>query len=115
MAGAAPKGDEAGFKCFCVTGGIEKTQHQHLAGFSVLHDSRHEAIHLFKVNAFHSFIPWFGFVAIKNPPALVAGGLVLLFEISLAELVQAMAVRRHGGPMMMVVTVMAVALHLELR
>jgi hypothetical protein len=54
-------------------------------------------------------------VAIKNPPALVAGGLVLLFEISLAELVQAMAVRRHGGPMMMVVTVMAVALHLELR
>jgi len=31
--------------------------------------------------------------------------------ISLAFLVQAMAVRRHGGPMV-VVTVMAVALHL---
>jgi hypothetical protein len=28
------------------------------------------------------------------------------------RLIQAMAVRRHGGPMMMVVTVMAVALHL---
>jgi len=54
-------------------------------------------------------------VAIKNPPALVAGGLVFLFEISLADLVQAMAVRRHRGPMMMVVAVMAVDLHLELR
>jgi hypothetical protein len=50
-------------------------------------------------------------LAVKNPPALVAGGLVFL-EISLADLAQAMAVRRHGGPMMMVVTVMAVALHL---
>jgi hypothetical protein len=29
------------------------------------------------------------------------------------RLVQAKAVRRHGGPMMMVVTVMAVALHLS--
>jgi hypothetical protein len=28
-------------------------------------------------------------------------------------LAQAMAVRRHGGPVMMVVTVMAVALHLS--
>jgi hypothetical protein len=43
---------------------------------------------------------------------LVAGGLVALFEISLADLAQAMAVRRHGGPVMMVVTVMAEALHL---
>jgi hypothetical protein len=34
------------------------------------------------------------------------------FQISLADLVQAMAVRRHRGPMMMVVTVMAVDLHL---
>jgi hypothetical protein len=34
------------------------------------------------------------------------------FLISLAFSVQAMAVRRHGGPVMMVVTVMAVALHL---
>ncbi|MGA3080525.1 MAG: helix-hairpin-helix domain-containing protein [Terracidiphilus sp.] len=33
-------------------------------------------------------------------------------EISLAVLDQAMAVRRHGVPMMMVMTVMAVALHL---
>jgi hypothetical protein len=34
-----------------------------------------------------------------------------LFDLS-GRLVQAMAVRRHGGPMMMVVTVMAAALHL---
>src|SRR5579863_8207997 len=32
LAGAAPEGDKAGFECFRVTGGIEKTQHQHLAG-----------------------------------------------------------------------------------
>jgi hypothetical protein len=41
---------------------------------------------------------------------LSPAGLVSL-EISLAVLVQAMAVRRHGGSMM-VVAVMAVALHL---
>jgi hypothetical protein len=43
---------------------------------------------------------------------LIAGGLCVFLEISLAVLAQAMAVRRHGVPMMMVVTVMAVALHL---
>lgn len=42
---------------------------------------------------------------------MVAGGLGW-FLISLAFLIQAMAVRRHGGPVMVVVTVMAVALHL---
>jgi hypothetical protein len=36
---------------------------------------------------------------------------VLLLGLS-GRLHQAMAVRRHGNPMMMVVTVMAVALHL---
>jgi hypothetical protein len=35
----------------------------------------------------------------------------LLFDLS-GRLLQAMAVRRHGCPMMMVVTVMAEALHL---
>ena len=35
-----------------------------------------------------------------------------VFQISLADSDQAMAVRRHGIPMMMVVTMMAVALHL---
>jgi len=49
--------------------------------------------------------------AAKSPLALVAGGLLNL-SICLASLHQAIAVRRHGGPMMMVVTVMAVALHL---
>jgi len=41
----------------------------------------------------------------------LAGGLGW-FMISLAFLIQAMAVRRHWGPVMVVVTVMAVALHL---
>jgi len=49
--------------------------------------------------------------SIKNPLASVAGGLGVSFDLS-GRLLQAMAVRRHGVPMMMVVTVMAVALHL---
>jgi len=47
----------------------------------------------------------------KKPAGLVAGGLVFLSDLS-GRLLQAMAVRRHGVSMMMVVTVMAVALHL---
>jgi hypothetical protein len=50
-------------------------------------------------------------VARKNPLASVAGGLGYFLDLS-GRLVQAMAVRRHGGSMMVVVTVMAVALHL---
>jgi DNA uptake protein ComE-like DNA-binding protein len=46
----------------------------------------------------------------KKPASVVAGGLGS-FDLS-GRLDQAMAVRRHGGSMMMVVTVMAVALHL---
>jgi hypothetical protein len=42
---------------------------------------------------------------------LLAGGLRFLPDLS-GRLAQAMAVRRHGGPMMMVVTVMAVEFHL---
>jgi len=37
----------------------------------------------------------------------------LVFPISLAESVQAMAVRRHGNPMMVMVGVMADASHLS--
>jgi hypothetical protein len=47
----------------------------------------------------------------KKPAGGFAGGLGDSLN-SLADLHQAMAVRRHGGPVMMVVTVMAVALHL---
>jgi hypothetical protein len=47
----------------------------------------------------------------KKPAGLVAGGLCVSLDLS-GRLVQAMAVRRHGVPMMMVVAVMAVALHL---
>jgi hypothetical protein len=47
----------------------------------------------------------------KKPAGGFAGGpWVILIWMGL--LVQATAVRRHGDPMMMVVTVMAVALHL---
>jgi hypothetical protein len=48
----------------------------------------------------------------KKPAGVFAGGLVILFDLS-GRLAQAIAVRRHGGPMMMVVTVMAVDLHLH--
>jgi hypothetical protein len=52
------------------------------------------------------------FVARKSPLASVAGGLQGSFDLS-GRLHQAMAVRRHGCPMMMVmIPVMAVALHL---
>jgi predicted permease len=50
--------------------------------------------------------------AAKSPPALVAGGLQVSFDLS-GRLIQAMAVRRHGCPLMMVMTVLAVALHLD--
>src|SRR5271157_3041128 len=56
---------------------------------------------------------WFRFVERKSPLASVAGGLQVSFDLS-GRLHQAMAVRRHGGSMMVVVTVMAVALHLLL-
>jgi hypothetical protein len=46
----------------------------------------------------------------KSPPALVPAGFGF-FDLS-GRLVQAMAVRRHGCPMMVVMTVMAAALHL---
>jgi hypothetical protein len=46
----------------------------------------------------------------KSPPALVPAGFGF-FDLS-DRLVQAIAVRRHGCSMMMVMTVMAAALHL---
>jgi len=48
----------------------------------------------------------------KNPLALVAGGLGVSSDLS-GLLDQAMAVRRHGGPMMVVMAVMAGGLHLN--
>ncbi|HUX45723.1 MAG TPA: hypothetical protein VMV57_13315, partial [Terracidiphilus sp.] len=47
----------------------------------------------------------------KSPPTGLPAGF-LRFLISLALLPEAAAVRRHGCPMMMVVTVMAAGLHL---
>jgi hypothetical protein len=47
---------------------------------------------------------------IKSPPALVPAGFGF-FDLS-GRLVQAMAVRRHGCPMMVVMTVMAAVVHL---
>jgi len=48
----------------------------------------------------------------KKPAGGVAGGLVRFSSDLSGRLSQAMEVRRHGCPVMMVVTVMAVDLHL---
>jgi hypothetical protein len=58
-----------------------------------------------------SFLVWISAGTLKNPPAWVAGGLQVS-SISLAVLDQAIAVRRHGGSMMVVMAEMAAALHL---
>jgi hypothetical protein len=47
----------------------------------------------------------------QKPAGFCAGGLWGFFDLS-GRLVQAMAVRRHGCPMMVVMTVMAAAIHL---
>ena len=73
-----------------------RTGNQMAANF--IFEAEQEAVHAFSLDG-------------KNPLALVAGGLCFFLDLS-GRLVQAMAVRRHGGPMVMVVTVMAVALHL---
>jgi hypothetical protein len=49
---------------------------------------------------------------IKSPPASVPAGFGF-FDLSGRLVLQAMAVRRHGFSMMVVVTVMAAALHLS--
>jgi hypothetical protein len=48
---------------------------------------------------------------VKKPTGCVAGGLGYFFDLSGRLLLQAMAVRRHGCSMMMVMDVMAEALH----
>ena len=50
LARAAPEGDEAGLQRLGVADGIEKAQHQHLAGVRILHDAGHQAVHLFEIN-----------------------------------------------------------------
>jgi hypothetical protein len=47
----------------------------------------------------------------KSPPALVPAGFAF-FDLS-GRLVQAIAVRRHGSSMMVVMSVVAAALHLS--
>jgi hypothetical protein len=51
----------------------------------------------------------------KKPTSVIRRRAWVFFSISLAELVQAIAVRRHGCPMMVVMTVMAEAMHLSFR
>jgi MFS-type transporter involved in bile tolerance (Atg22 family) len=55
---------------------------------------------------------WLGFLSEREKARRFCRRRALLLEISLAALLQAMAVRRHGGSMMVVMAVMAVALHL---
>src|SRR5580658_2314048 len=117
LASAAPKSDEARLQRGGVTDRVEKTQHQHLASSGVLHDSGDQSIHFFEVDSrclVAHLLPGsdLDFLrASKSPPALGAGGLWVSFDLS-GRLHQAMAVRRHGFSMMMVMAVMAVALHL---
>src|SRR5579871_293149 len=74
LAGAAPEGDEACFESAGVAGGIEKAQHQHLAGAGILDDAGGESIHLVEVD--HVLWPWLEFVVrSKKPAGWVAGGL----------------------------------------
>src|ERR1035441_6858244 len=121
LAGAAPEGDEAGFEGFGVADGVEKAQHQHLAGACILNDAGNEAVHLVKVDCgiriahFHPCLGDFPVVFLcsrkKKPAQRVRRRASELFDLS-GRLHQAITVRRHGVSMMMVVTVMAVALHL---
>src|SRR5208337_893093 len=126
LAGAAPKGDEAGLQGFCVADGVEKAEHQHLAGARILHNAGREAVHLVKINCgvriVHCF-PWFWsfsgfwseFVSEREKARWLSRRRALDFFDLSGRLHQAIAVRRHGVSMMMVVTVMAVALHLLVR
>src|ERR1035438_6924560 len=123
LAGAAPEGDKAALQRFGIADGVEKAQHQHLARARILHDSGHEAIHLVKVDCrcriAHAFpcldfsvLVWSVCPSVKKPAGLSRRrALGVSLDLS-GRLVQAMAVRRHGGSMMVMMTVMAVALHL---
>ena len=57
LAGAAPEGDETGLQGFGIALGVEKAQHQHLAGARILHNAGREAVHLVKIDPFHGFTP----------------------------------------------------------
>jgi hypothetical protein len=79
LAGAAPEGDEAGFKRFGVADGVEKAQHQHFAGARILHDAGTRPS-IFSKSIVASLLivflisVWI-FGNTKKPAGLVAGGL----------------------------------------
>jgi hypothetical protein len=81
-----------------------------------LHDAGHKPIQFVEIDCYsrigHRFSSRQGFVGIqKSPPADSPAGLGVS-DLS-DRLFQVMAVRRHTSPVMMVVTVMAVVLHLD--
>ena len=114
LASAAPKSHEACFYCLGIAFRIQKAQHQDLPGSRVLHDAGDEAVHFVKIdlglNAHHLSISSVYGAQAKSPSAWSPAGFVGS-DLS-GPLLQAITVRRHGGPMV-VVTVMAVALHLS--
>src|ERR1035437_10341211 len=81
LAGTAPEGDEAGLKGFCIADGVEKAQHQHLAGARILHNAGREAVHLVEIDCrvriAHGFpCAWLSLAGnTKKPAGRVAGGL----------------------------------------
>ena len=100
LAGAAPEGDEAGFQGFGVADGVEKAQHQHLAGARILHDAGDQAVHLVEVDCCMSiahFLPDSDWILSRSKKPASVGRRRAWCSLDLSgRLVQAMAVRRHG-------------------
>jgi hypothetical protein len=79
----------------------------------ILNDARDESIHLVEINLFHGFDPWSGFVRVETKkPAGIGRRRAWVFPDLSGRLRQAMEVRRHGGRVVVVMTVMVAALHL---
>src|SRR6266700_709202 len=109
LAGAAPKGNEAGFQRLLITGWIEKAQHQHFARARILHDAGSKSIHLVEVDHLFPGLEYGIWLRRKSPPAFMPAGLV--FPGLSGRLLQAVAVRRHGMSMMVVMAVMVAEPH----
>ena len=128
LASAAPEGDESSLKGPGVADGVEEAEHQDLTRGIVLHDAGDEPVHFAEINLGkqrgHSYLSILFWVFVspsveiasrsKKPAGVWRRRAVIDPAISSGRSVKAVAVRRHGHPMMMVVmTMMAVDLHLK--
>jgi hypothetical protein len=79
----------------------------------ILNDTRDETIHFVEINLFHGSDPWSEFVRVETKkPAGIGRRRAWVFPDLSGRLRQAMEVRRHGGRVVAVMTVMVAALHL---